>query len=172
MANSFGSSYFLCLCLESKIPAIMHNITDKFLTMYFRISSLFIAYWNIIIVFFLGSSKRSLSAPARSPPSPLGPSQTAINQQPLNNSRSCRRRDRSHHRSDEEVCCTSLLCCRLLDFYWRWQNEHTTHQQCQSDFSAPYKNSTFFSRAKINNYCKKITIQCWRKRRNESLYVG
>ncbi|XP_054706519.1 kinesin-like protein KIF26B [Uloborus diversus] len=65
-----------------------------------------------------GSSKRSLSAPARSPPSPLGPSApTTINQQPLTNNRSCRRGDRSLHRSDEEVCCTSLLCCRLLDFY-------------------------------------------------------
>ncbi|GIX76636.1 uncharacterized protein CEXT_395301 [Caerostris extrusa] len=62
-----------------------------------------------------GSSKRSSSAPARSPPSPLGPAAaTAINQQPLP---SRRRGDRTLHRSDEEVCCTSLLCCRLLDFY-------------------------------------------------------
>ncbi|GFR25400.1 kinesin-like protein KIF26A, partial [Trichonephila clavata] len=62
-----------------------------------------------------GSSKRSSSAPARSPPSPLGPSPaTAINQQPLP---SRRRGERGLHRSDEEVCCTSLLCCRLLDFY-------------------------------------------------------
>ncbi|XP_055924749.1 kinesin-like protein KIF26B isoform X2 [Argiope bruennichi] len=65
-----------------------------------------------------GSSKRSSSAPARSPPSPLGPSPaTAISQQPLPNRRSCRRGERALHRSDEEVCCTSLLCCRLLDFY-------------------------------------------------------
>ncbi|KFM74981.1 Kinesin-like protein KIF26A, partial [Stegodyphus mimosarum] len=65
-----------------------------------------------------GSSKRSLSAPARSPPSPTGPSpSTAISQQPLTSGRGCRRGDRSLHRSDEEVCCTSLLCCRLLDFY-------------------------------------------------------
>nr|XP_042901553.1 uncharacterized protein LOC107440233 [Parasteatoda tepidariorum] len=65
-----------------------------------------------------GSSKRSSSAPARSPASPLGRSNSsAINQQPVSNSRSHRRGDRNAHRSDEEVGCTSLLCCRLLDFY-------------------------------------------------------
>ncbi|XP_042906154.1 kinesin-like protein KIF26B isoform X2 [Parasteatoda tepidariorum] len=73
-----------------------------------------------------GSSKRSRSVPARPPVtgSPTWHQQQQQQQQLLPITRQQMRgrlvrdlHDPSLWKSEEDVCCTSLLCCRLLDFY-------------------------------------------------------
>lgn len=77
------------------------------------------------ICFIAGSSKRSRSVPAR-PPVTNSPTwqQQQQQQQSLPVSRQQLRgrlvrdlHDPTLWKSEEDVCCTSLLCCRLLDFY-------------------------------------------------------
>ncbi|XP_054710842.1 uncharacterized protein LOC129220447 [Uloborus diversus] len=72
-----------------------------------------------------GASKRSRSVPAR-PPATNSPTWQQQQQQPLQNPvtrQQIRGRlvrdlhDPTLWKSEEDVCCTSLLCCRLLDFY-------------------------------------------------------
>ncbi|KFM72052.1 Kinesin-like protein KIF26B, partial [Stegodyphus mimosarum] len=71
-----------------------------------------------------GSSKRSRSVPARPPvtSSPTWqqqqqPTPTAVTRQQLRGRLVRDLHDPTLWKSEEDVCCTSLLCCRLLDFY-------------------------------------------------------
>ncbi|GFU10635.1 kinesin-like protein KIF26B [Trichonephila clavipes] len=75
-----------------------------------------------------GSSKRSRSVPARPPVNTSSPTWQQQQQQqqalasPISRQQIRGRLVRDLHdptlwKSEEDVCCTSLLCCRLLDFY-------------------------------------------------------